>query len=240
MNACDNVIRCYCYSKFGWVKKIYHGHTRMFSFSKNYRRLLCVIIVCVITYLAFVNKIYQPISSSYSSSGHTKNTVSKTLDFKDKFLLDYHSILTQYPEVIIETKDNAKCLTKKILFNNTFAKNMSEEFNSSFFKCNNLPPNEYVVEIQDIYDDSSKTFWRKWMFGFQEDFSSYQLHLRVENLKKLYNNTFLDPAKITCYAEKFEKAEGKNEYYPGSLRMSTVKAYFDSSNDYKIVVNQHG
>ncbi len=70
--------------------------------------------------------------------------------------------------------------------------------------------------------------------------NSYQLCLKTESLQKLYKNVTLDPGNMTCYAEKFEKAQGNRETGDSSLKMSNIKVYFTSSNDYKISVNEHG
>ena len=159
----------------------------------------------------------------------TDVNVNKFADvLTERFMLDYHSILTKYSEVILRSETNAKCAINKILFNSTFAMNMTEKSKSNHFNCQNLPRNESVVEARDLHMASDLA-------------QSYQLHLRVDNLQKLYKNISLDPAIMTCYAEKFEKSEGKTEYRnPHALQMSNVKIYFNSSNDYKIVVKEHG
>ena len=209
----------------------------MFKSLKN-RRFLFFLISFVGTayYFTFSNHFLSlSTKSSHEPSKPAPN--SKKKPFNKQFMLDYHSIFAGYPEEILRTETNAKCAMNKILFNNTFAIHLSKTSKSSQFKCNNLPRNEYVVEAKD----SNRPFWWKWTSVLKtEESSPYQLYLDLENLQKLYNNTLLDPAKTTCYAEKFEKSEGNKETGSDALQMSKVKIYFNSSNGYKIGIKEHG
>ncbi len=138
------------------------------------------------------------------------------------FSTDYHGILFRYPEFVLRNKTNAECSTNKILFNNSFALHLTQLSRSNTFECHSLPRSEHVLDVSDMNENS------------------YQLCLKTESLQKLYKNVTLDPGNMTCYAEKFEKAQGNRETGDSSLKMSNIKVYFTSSNDYKISVNEHG
>ena len=71
----------------------------------------------------------------------TDVNVNKFADvLTERFMLDYHSILTKYSEVILKSETNAKCTMNKILFNNTFAMKILNKFarsKSNVYECQN-------------------------------------------------------------------------------------------------------
>ncbi len=69
---------------------------------------------------------------------------------------------------------------------------------------------------------------------------TYQLNLNVNVLQKLYINVSLDQETLNCYAQKFEKAEGNSETGENALLMSNQTFYFNSSNKYRVIVDNHG
>jgi len=135
---------------------------------------------------------------------------------------DYHGILSKYSEVIVKNTKNIYCKTNKILFNNSFAVQLTNLDKSTTFECKSLPRNEYILETIDLMDET------------------YQLNLNVNVLQKLYINVSLDQETLKCYAQKFEKAEGNSETGENALLMSNQTFYFNSSNKYRVIVDNHG
>jgi hypothetical protein len=155
-------------------------------------------------------------------SSYFENQVEKWND--DLFSMDHKIILDNYSESKFKTIENSKCDNFKILHNNSFAlKQLNlalQNKSQKKFYCNDLKPDERLVEIEDL---------------FINDTFMYSIKLNLHHLN-LTNGSALH----VCFIQRISKREGTGENLKDvdPVEIEAKKVYFNSS--YKAIVNNHG
>ena len=156
------------------------------------------------------------------SNSYFENQVEKWND--DLFSMDHKIILDNYSESKFKTIENSKCDNFKILHNNSFAlKQLNlalQNKSQKKFYCNDLKPDERLVEIEDL---------------FINDTFMYSIKLNLHHLN-LTNGSALP----VCFIQRISKREGMGENLKDvdPVEIEAKKVYFNSS--YKAIVNNHG
>lgn len=142
----------------------------------------------------------------------------------EQFYLDHQLIASSYNETKLRTVENSKCVSVKILYNNSHALAhynwTMEPKNLAKFDCHELPTGESVLRVEDI----------------QVKDGSYMYSIKL-NMKyiSMMNRTL-------CYAQRMYKAEGVNENEQGSdpIEFEATNVHFKAEDDYTVIVKEHG
>ena len=143
-------------------------------------------------------------------------------DMSEQFYLDHQLIANNYNETKLKTAENSKCVSVKILYNNSHALAhynwTMEPKNLAKFDCHELPAGESVLYVKDIQlKDGSYT---------------YSIKLNVKYISMM-NRTL-------CSAQRIYKAEGVDEQDSDSVEFEAINFYFKAEDDYTVTVKEHG
>lgn len=142
----------------------------------------------------------------------------------EPFYLDHQLIANSYKETKLKTVENSKCVSVKILYNNSHALahynwTMGPE-KMAKFDCHELLAGESVLRVKDIQ--------------IKDGSYMYSIKLDVKYII-LMNRTI-------CYAQRMYKAEGVSENEQGSdpVEFEANNFHFKAEDNYTVIVKEHG